>query len=74
MGNRRNLHGEFDATVWAEEWMKTIKLFPDVPYDEGTMIGWFANAIMAGYDRGLAETQRMDGGLPANWFKGEISE
>lgn len=34
-----------DAQVWATEFKKR---FPDV--DEGTMIGWFANAIMAGHD------------------------
>lgn len=40
---------EFDASVWAVEF---CKLFGDESPDEGTMIGWFANAIMAGYDRG----------------------
>ena len=34
-----------DAMVWAEEFYKT---FPSV--DKMTMVGWFANAIMAGYD------------------------
>lgn len=34
-----------DARVWAAEF---IKHHPDA--DEGDMIGWFANAIMAGYD------------------------
>lgn len=48
-----NLHDTIYATVWVEEWMKTIKRNPQIPYDEGTMIGWFANAIMAGYDKGL---------------------
>ena len=41
----------WDASVWAGEWLKTIKEHPDVPTDEGTMIGWFANAIMCGYDK-----------------------
>ena len=45
-----NLSCEFDATVWAKEWIRVIKEHPQVPTDEGTMIGWFANAIMAGYD------------------------
>ena len=40
----------FDAQVWAREWLKTIKDNPGIPQDEGTMISWFANAIMAGYD------------------------
>ena len=40
----------FDAKQWVEMWLDTIKNNPNIPYDEGTMIGWFANAIMAGYD------------------------
>ena len=39
-----------DAEVWAEEFMKRFKgKFPD----DGTMIAWFANAIMAGYDTAM---------------------
>jgi hypothetical protein len=34
-----------DAVVWAKEFCKR---FPDM--DEGLMVSWFANAIMAGYD------------------------
>ena len=45
-----NLHGTMDAEIWVKEWMKTIKKHPEIPTDEGTMLGWFANAIMAGYD------------------------
>jgi hypothetical protein len=39
-----------DAQAWAEEWLSTIKLDSGIPSDRGTMIGWFANAIMAGHD------------------------
>lgn len=39
-----------DAKLWAEEFVKTVKAHPNIPTDKGTMIGWFANAIMAGYD------------------------
>lgn len=42
-----------DARVWAKEWLNTIQEHPDIPTDEGSMIGWFANAIMAGYDSAL---------------------
>ena len=45
-----NLNDTFDAAIWAKEWLKTIKKHPKIPTDEGTMIGWFANAIMAGHD------------------------
>jgi len=49
------LVGEFDAQKWVDEWMRTIKEYPSIPTDEGTMLGWFANAIMAGYDRALSD-------------------
>jgi uncharacterized protein (DUF608 family) len=45
-----NLHDTMDAQIWVAEWMKTIKEHPGIPTDEGAMLGWFANAIMAGYD------------------------
>ena len=45
-----------DAQVWAKEWMKTIKEHPEIANDEGAMIGWFANAIMAGYDTALLKS------------------
>lgn len=45
-----------DAQVWTQEWLKTVADKPDIATDEGTMIAWFANAIMAGYD--TAQHQR----------------
>ncbi len=39
-----------DAREWAQEWMATIAENPSIPHDYETMVGWFANAIMAGYD------------------------
>lgn len=50
-----NLNDTFDARVWVQEWLKTIKEHPNLPTDEGTMLGWFANAIMAGYDYAYRE-------------------
>lgn len=50
-----NLNDTFDARIWVQEWLKTIKKHPDIPTDEGTMLGWFANAIMAGYDYACRE-------------------
>lgn len=42
------LHDTMDAVVWAREF---IRIFGGKPSpDEGTMIGWFANAIMVGWD------------------------
>lgn len=39
-----------DAAKWTEEWMKAVRADPSIATDEGTMIAWFANAIMAGFD------------------------
>lgn len=38
-------HQSMDAQVWAAAFCKQ---FPG--HDEGTMLAWFANAIMAGFD------------------------
>lgn len=51
-----HLIGETDAQVWAREFVKLMtSLSPadrsNFVTDEGVMIGWFANAIMAGYDQ-----------------------
>lgn len=40
------LHTTMDAKVWTEEFMR---ISPDSK-DDGTMFGWFANAIMCGWD------------------------
>lgn len=55
-----DLIGETDAQVWTKHWLKTIADNPTIPNDEGTMIGWFANAIMAGYDHGRRAEQQRD--------------
>lgn len=39
-----------DAQVWARKWLEITTDKPEIATDEGAMIGWFANAIMAGYD------------------------
>jgi hypothetical protein len=46
----KDLTSETDALVWAEEFVKIVKENPAIATDEGAMLGWFANAIMAGYD------------------------
>jgi hypothetical protein len=40
----------YDAREWVKFWRETITQHPSIPYDDGAMLGWFANAIMAGYD------------------------
>lgn len=39
-----------DAQEWAKEWMIAYRKDPTIAADEGTMLAWFANAIMAGFD------------------------
>ncbi len=41
----------FDAMVWATEFVDTVKHNPAIATDQDTMLGWFANAIMRGYDQ-----------------------
>lgn len=45
-----NFTDSIDAQVWAREFISRVKHAPAFASDEATMIGWFANAIMAGYD------------------------
>lgn len=40
----------FDAREWATAFVRLVKEKPEIATDEGTMTGWFANAIMCGYD------------------------
>jgi len=51
------LVGEFNAQKWVDEWLKTIEKYPSIPKDGDTMLGWFANAIMAGYDRAKGDIE-----------------
>jgi len=48
-----NLIETMDAQTWADEWLKAIAQTPTIPTDRGTMIGWFANCSMAGYDEAM---------------------
>lgn len=40
----------FDARVWAKDFVEHVKKNPAIPTDEETMVGWFASALMRGYD------------------------
>jgi hypothetical protein len=64
-----------DAQVWACQWMKHIAENPGIATDEGTMLAWFANAIMAGYDHAKnsqqpAQPQQSE---PAAFDSGELA-
>jgi hypothetical protein len=47
-----------DAKVWAEKWSEALAVNPNLPTDNDAMIGWFANAIMAGYDTARCVTKK----------------
>ena len=53
-----NLTQTFDARVWAREWMQYIRRRPSIATNEECMLGWFANAIMAGYDEAMRMHRR----------------
>lgn len=40
----------FDARDWARAFVEHARQNPSIATDEGTMIAWFANALMRGYD------------------------
>jgi hypothetical protein len=44
------IHTNPDAQVWAQAFVKFVQTRPDLPTDEGYMLGWFANAMMAMHD------------------------
>lgn len=45
-----DLTQSMDARDWAKAFVGVMREKPEIATDEGTMIGWFANAIMRGYD------------------------
>ncbi len=61
MADTKKLIGNTDASVWADEWCETaLRLTAEgqTIIDWGWMIGWFANAIMAGFDEGYEREKR----------------
>lgn len=53
------LQDTMDANIWAKEFMRLHKKFA-WEVDEDMMRGWFANAIMAGYDNAMRKKDRKD--------------
>ena len=47
-----------DASVWAERFAEAVAADPTMASDRGTMIAWFANAIMAGYDTAMLRARK----------------
>lgn len=49
-GMDAKFHESFDARDWAKAFVERVRANPRLATDEGTMLGWFANALMRGYD------------------------
>ena len=48
----------FQAEPWALAFIAIVRRNPSIATDEGTMLGWFANAIMRGYDERVRESKK----------------
>jgi len=48
--------GEWDAYDWADAFLVITKDNPAILTDRDTLMGWFANAIMTGYDHARAQS------------------
>lgn len=44
--------GNPDAEAWVDDFIAHVKADPLIPTDRGTMLAWFASAIMTGFDEG----------------------
>ena len=67
--NEKKLRNTTNAGVWAEEFMKLLQKGTPT---EGTLIGWFSNAIMKGYDEGYKKGVKDIKECLDKCFKGEI--
>ena len=48
-----------DASVWAAKFADAVAADQTMTSDRGVMIGWFANAIMAGYDAAMLRARKL---------------
>ena len=57
-----NWPSTMDGVAWAKAFMLTKEVRPGIADDEETMVGWFANAIMRGYDTAQDEAAELAAG------------
>ena len=57
-----NFAESIDARDWAKAFVELVRDKPEIATDEGTMIGWFANALMRGLDVGRTRAAISRGG------------
>lgn len=68
----QDFYRSFDAKVWAKEFVALVRTNPAIATDEETMSGWFANALMRGYDEyywSTKEYKRMVRRALVPWWK-----
>jgi len=55
--SKSKLPQSFDARDWVNEWRETLRSAPTMSWDDGTMLSWFSNAIMCGFDEASRREQ-----------------
>ena len=55
--SKSKLPQSFDARDWVNEWRETLRSAPTISWDDATMLSWFSNAIMAGFDEASRREQ-----------------
>lgn len=55
--SKSELPQSFDAQDWVNEWRETLRSAPTISWDDATMLTWFSNAIMAGFDEASRREQ-----------------
>lgn len=48
-----------DGTVWADEFNAVMQRKLGIRLDRDWLVAWFANALMIGFDRGVATEQKL---------------
>jgi hypothetical protein len=68
----------FDARDWAKAFVAHVHQIPSIATDEETMSGWFANALMRGFDEAKQKAERLMrrpyAVPPVLWYENERGE
>jgi len=57
---QEKIYRSFDARDWARAFVAHVQTNPAIATDQDTMVTWFANALMRGYDERAREQRRVD--------------
>lgn len=67
--NDNDLFSTMDAHAWANRFVERVAENPDIATDVGTMLAWFAGAIMTGYDNGIKVGRAMEAAEQQVWIR-----